>query len=453
MFSLFGFGRKKKCEELPEAVVYPRQEHCISRKNIDGCALKVLYRLSSHGYTAYLVGGAVRDLLLERAPKDFDVGTNAKPNEVRKIFNNCFVVGRRFRLAHVRFSGGKVIETATFRKNSMSVGDILKHAAEGPFEDNTFGTPATDAMRRDFTINGLFYDINTFSVIDYVGGMEDLRKKVVRSIGDPYVRFREDPVRMMRGIKFASRLDGFYIEKNTADAIKELHTCILNAAVPRVCEEVFRLFSFGSSKRAFKMLYDYQLMGDILPNLANFITKEGDAAKIWQYLAALDKMDEQEVTNVVRIAALYGAFAKKVGPREALKDLQVMLKCPKAVYFGAVQAVESVRRLSNMPSKGRRRIVYNRDFNEMLTYNRLIAMMNNDKNHLRALEEWTKMRREVEREQAEAEAERLRAEQEAEGTFSPLNTQNPNRRGTLKKFSENSEKNSVDSVVEKANTR
>ena len=152
---MFSFLKKK----AKGPVVYKRPDHCISRKNIDSDALKVLYRLSSLGYTAYLVGGGVRDLLMGRKPKDFDVGTSAKPIEVKKAFKNCFLIGRRFRLAHVRFAGGKIIETATFRQNSQSVGEIIEHASEGPLEDNTFGTPETDAYRRDFTVNGLFYDI------------------------------------------------------------------------------------------------------------------------------------------------------------------------------------------------------------------------------------------------------------------------------------------------------
>ena len=174
--------------------VYKRADHCVSRKNIDPDALKVLYRLSNLGYTAYLVGGGVRDLLMGRKPKDFDVGTSAKPNEVKRAFRNCFLIGRRFRLAHVRF-GDKVIETATFRRNSQTVGEIIEHAAEGPQEDNAFGTPETDAYRRDFTVNGLFYNIEDFSIIDWVGGMKDIKDKVIRSIGDPAIRFQEDPPR------------------------------------------------------------------------------------------------------------------------------------------------------------------------------------------------------------------------------------------------------------------
>ena len=180
------------------------------------------------------------------------MGTSAKPNEVKRAFRNCFLIGRRFRLAHVRF-GDKVIETATFRRESQTVGEIIEHAAEGPFEDNTFGTPETDAYRRDFTVNGLFYDIKTFAVIDWVGGLKDLKKRLIRSIGDPMIRFREDPVRMMRAVKFASRLD-FAIERKTERAVRKLHSCIMTAAVPRLCEEVFRLFPYGKSEAAFRMM-------------------------------------------------------------------------------------------------------------------------------------------------------------------------------------------------------
>ena len=199
---MFGFLKKKG----KGPVVYKRPDHCISRKNIDPDALKVLYRLSRLGYTAYLVGGGVRDLLMGREPKDFDIWTSAKPNEVKHAFRNCFLIGRRFRLAHVRF-GEKVIETATFRQNSQTVGEIIEHAVVGFLVDNTFGTPQTDAFRRDFTINGLFYNIKDFSVIDWVGGMKDIEKMIVWAIGDPEIRFQEDPVRMMRENKITTRHD------------------------------------------------------------------------------------------------------------------------------------------------------------------------------------------------------------------------------------------------------
>lgn len=375
---MFGFLRKKR--SLP--VVYKRPEHCISRKNIDPDALKVLYRLSSLGYTAYLVGGGVRDLLLGRTPKDFDVGTSAKPNEVKHAFRNCFLIGRRFRLAHVKFHD-KVIETATFRRNSQTVGEIIEHASEGPFEDNTFGTPETDAYRRDFTVNGLFYDIKDFSVIDWVGGMKDLKRGLIRAVGDPDIRFQEDPVRMMRAVKFSSRL-GFKIEKKTAAAMKRHHACILNASVPRVCEEVFRLFPYGNSMTAFMMMWEYGMLGDLLPELASFVAKNGGGrCVLWKHLESLDAYERMmsgkgfEVSNAVRAAVLmagmYQVQGREGAGRKVMQTMMDSLKIPKAVYFSAVLLLESGRRLSSAPAKGKSRFIYNRDFLDALDFNRILA--------------------------------------------------------------------------------
>src|SRR5580704_16290622 len=205
--------------------IVPRQEHPISRRNIDPDALKVLYRLKESQHIAYLVGGSVRDLLLGRHPKDFDIGTSAHPYQVKRLFRNCWIIGRRFRLAHVKF-GTKVVEVATFRKQ-IPAGTEEEPVAPIPqpplptgagsedpddidrliHHDNTFGTPEEDAFRRDFTLNGLFYDIETRSIIDYVGGLGDIRARVIRSIGDPVERFQEDPVRMLRAVALAARLD------------------------------------------------------------------------------------------------------------------------------------------------------------------------------------------------------------------------------------------------------
>ena len=375
---MFGFLRAK----AKKPVVYKRQEHCISRKNIDADALKVLYRLSSLGYTAYLVGGGVRDLLMGRKPKDFDIGTNATPLELKQNFRNCFLIGRRFLLAHIRY-GRKIFETATFRQNSQTVGEIIEHAAEGPFEDNTFGTPETDAYRRDFTVNGLFYDIKDYSVIDWVGGMKDLQAKVIRAIGDPNVRFQEDPVRMMRAIKFSSRL-GFTIERKTAAALRRHHACIRTAAVPRVCEEVFRLFPYGHSAEAFRMMYDCGLLGDLLPELSEFIARDGGVkSATFRYLAGLDKYEQMmakkgfEVSNAIRAAilmtAMFRAQRREGSARAVMQTMTASLKIPKATYFTAVLLMESERRLMSAPTKGKARFVYNRDFLDALDYNRIVA--------------------------------------------------------------------------------
>src|SRR5258706_1904164 len=208
--------------------IVPRAEHALSRRDIDPDALKVLYRLRQFEHIAYLVGGSVRDLLLGRRPKDFDIGTSAHPQQVKKLFRNCWIIGRRFRLAHVKF-GTKVIEVATFRRQVAPGEEIVQNGVPAPnpatpegqhliHHDNTFGTPEEDAFRRDFTLNALFYDIATFSVIDYVGGLDDLRARVVRAIGDPDVRLREDPVRMLRAVALAARLD-FAIDPAVLGAI------------------------------------------------------------------------------------------------------------------------------------------------------------------------------------------------------------------------------------------
>jgi poly(A) polymerase len=250
--------------------ILSRPEHIISRKNIDPDALKVLYRLKNNGFVAYLVGGGVRDLLLERQPKDFDIGTSAHPQQVRRLFRNCFIVGRRFRLAHVRF-GRKVIEVSTFRRAAEPEGsDTLIH------RDNTFGTPEEDAFRRDFTVNALFYDIANFSVIDWVGGLEDLSARVIRTIGDPAVRFREDPVRMLRAVALAARLD-FAIDPDTAEAVRHLRGEIVRSSSARILEEFYKILRQGRSRRTFEALHDHGLLAYLLPEADHAIAAGGEA--------------------------------------------------------------------------------------------------------------------------------------------------------------------------------
>src|SRR5436305_3126559 len=226
---------------MVEPRIVPRQEHSISRRDIDPDALKVLYRLRQAEHTAYLVGGSVRDLLLGRRPKDFDIGTSAHPYQVKKLFRNCWIIGRRFRLAHVKF-GQKVIEVATFRRQVAAGEEVVQDGVPAPdpttpegehliHRDNTFGTPEEDAFRRDFTINALAYDISNFSIIDYVGGLDDLRARVVRSIGDPEVRIHEDPVRMLRAVALAARLE-FTIDPPLAAAIRTHRGEIARSSAP-----------------------------------------------------------------------------------------------------------------------------------------------------------------------------------------------------------------------------
>jgi poly(A) polymerase len=262
------------------ARILPRPEHTLSRRNIDPDALKVLYRLKSQNYLAYLVGGGVRDLLLGRKPKDFDIGTNAHPQQVKRLFRNCFIIGRRFRLCHVRF-GTKVIEVSTFRRQAEA------DQSDGLLRrDNTFGTPEEDAFRRDFTVNGLFYDIASFSVIDYVGGLEDLEARVIRTIGDPGVRLREDPVRMLRAVALASKLE-FTIDRDTLEAIRALRGEIVKASPARLMEELYKILRAGASRRTFEALHACGLLAYLLPEAERAIAVGGEA--VFGSLARLDE--------------------------------------------------------------------------------------------------------------------------------------------------------------------
>jgi poly(A) polymerase len=272
--------------------ILSRPEHVISRKNIDPDALKVLYRLKNHGFVAYLVGGGVRDLLLGRRPKDFDVSTSAHPQQVRKLFRNSFVVGRRFRLVHVRF-GRKVIEVATFRRASEpEAGDTLIR------RDNTFGTPEEDAFRRDFTVNALFYDIANFSVIDWVGGLLDLEARTIRTIGDPAVRFREDPVRMLRAVALAARLD-FGIDTDTVEAIRFLRGEIVQSSPARVLEEFYKILRQGRSRRTFEMLHGFGLLAYLFPEADHAMAEGGQAL-----LESLSRLDAYRNSGVADPVAL-----------------------------------------------------------------------------------------------------------------------------------------------------
>jgi poly(A) polymerase len=272
--------------------ILSRAEHTVSRKNIDPDALKVLYRLKHHGFVAYLVGGGVRDLLLERRPKDFDISTSAHPQQVKKLFRNCFIVGRRFRLCHVRF-GAKVIEVSTFRRQAEpEEGDTLIR------RDNTFGTPEEDAFRRDFTVNALFYDIATFSVIDWVRGLDDLDRRVIRTIGDPAVRFREDPVRMLRAVALASRLD-FHIDRDTVEAVRSLRGEIVRSSPARILDEFYKILRQGASRATFLELHRLGLLPYLIPEADRALASGGEAL-----LESLGRLDAYRTSGQAGAEAL-----------------------------------------------------------------------------------------------------------------------------------------------------
>jgi poly(A) polymerase len=317
---------------MVEPRVIPRAEHPLSRRDVDPDALRVLYRLRQFNYTAYLVGGSVRDLLIGRRPKDFDIGTSAHPYQVKKLFRNCWIIGRRFRLAHVKF-GTKVIEVATFRRQVAAGEEVVQDGVPAPVHepvphpaneiildpdhlihrDNTFGTPEEDAFRRDFTINALFYDIATFSIIDYVGGLDDLRSGIVRAIGDPEVRFREDPVRMMRAVALAARLD-FAIDRPVLDAIHLHRHEIARSSAPRLLEEYYKILRGGSSERTFRELARLGLIEPVSAELHH-----GAAESLWQSLKALDDYRRRfesapdTLTNAILLGSLIGPLGLAPG--------------------------------------------------------------------------------------------------------------------------------------------
>ena len=307
------------------STVIPRSEHAISRANISPNALKVLYRLKEAGHQACLVGGGVRDLLLGREPKDFDVATDAHPEQIRALFRNCRLIGRRFRLAHVVF-GREVIEVATFRGQSApddagengENGDDADHAMtdEGRIlRDNVYGSQEEDAWRRDFTVNALYYDIEDFSVRDFVGGMADLNAGLLRLIGDPEARYREDPVRMLRAVRFAAKL-GFQIEPATAAPLTQLADLLLDISPSRIYEEVLKLFMGGAALSTFELLRHHNLFGPLFPHTDAALAEEVDGHPNILVSRALGNTDtriaeDKPVTPAFLFAALLWAPVRK----------------------------------------------------------------------------------------------------------------------------------------------
>ncbi len=310
---LIGLLSPKREKNKPrfELRVIPRDAHNISRKSISPNALKVLYRLNGAGYEAFLVGGGVRDLLLGVTPKDFDVATNAHPEEVREQFQNARLIGRRFRLAHVRF-GREIIEVATFRREhgaadeedspdgSMSEGGMI-------LRDNVYGNQQEDALRRDFTINALYYSVRDFAIHDYAGGLEDLKARQIRMIGDAETRFREDPVRMLRAVRFATKLD-FEIAPDTAAPMPALATLLRDIPPARLFEEVLKLFLSGKAVANFDMMRHYGLFAPLFPATERAIERGGPEvlALIRQALANTDERIAQD--KPVTPAFLYAAL-------------------------------------------------------------------------------------------------------------------------------------------------
>ena len=284
-------------------MIVPRPEHSISRANISQNALKVLYRLSQAGHQAFLVGGGVRDLLLGHEPKDFDIATDATPEQVRSVFRNCRLIGRRFRLAHV-FFGSEIIEVATFRgapagHDPGQKSDLVTDAGDRLVEngmilrDNVYGTIAEDALRRDFTINALYYNIEDFSLLDYAGGLEDIRDGRLRLIGgDIEARYREDPVRMLRAVRFACKL-GFIIDPACEAPLPEMAPLLAEVPPARLFEEILKLFHTGYALNAFEKLRRYDLFAQLFPETDEALARQDQEFPITFVSRGLDNTDKR----------------------------------------------------------------------------------------------------------------------------------------------------------------
>ena len=452
-----------------EKLIIPRAEHCISRSQLSPNGVKVLYKLKEQGFTAYLVGGGVRDLLLGREPKDFDVVTDATPSQLKKLFRNCRLIGRRFRLAHLHFQD-EIIEVATFRSaadaqpeeapgeapqslleaaseaileivpeaspetvpeeesepspEARSVGrrerergrDGRQHHASGPrmlksedgmvLRDNVFGTPEEDAVRRDFTVNALFYSIADFSIIDHVGGMEDLKNGVIRTIGDPLVRFTEDPVRMIRAVRFAAML-GFNIEERTAAAMHELSGTINKATPPRLYEEVLKLLMLGAGERTYQMMRQCGLFEPLFPHFDAWLTRESDCFPHARVGKALEWIDDtlgqgMPVSAPLLVALMFGEYLeeKLAGFREAgaspqqaadaavaefAGELAPTVAIPNKVLMAVREILSCQQRFQKTPGRNGRGVVGRASFPDALSYLRFLEDLSPGK---RSLADW-----------------------------------------------------------------
>ena len=376
----------------------PRQEHTLSRRLVDDDALKVIHRLQQHDFETYLVGGGVRDLLLDRRPKDFDLGTSAHPQQIKRLFKNCWIIGRRFRLAHIKF-GKKTLEVATFRKQVPPETDTERAAREAERErakrdaastgrptrrfiprDNTFGTAEEDAFRRDFTINALFYDAANRSILDYVDGMRDIRSRTIRSIGDPNERFVEDPVRMLRAVVLAARLE-LSIDPAVTEAIRRHRGELVHSSPARLLEELYKIARSGASERIVHDLGTTGLLKYFAPEL-----DRARSAALWRSLAALDqyrrRFDDipETLGNPLLLGSIVSPFATIERPRRRAAQ-EPLAKRPLEVSLGVLpiarrdlerlrQILDLQRRLADikLSARAKRALLQRAAFSDALTW-------------------------------------------------------------------------------------
>ncbi len=397
-----------------QARIIPRQEHGISRKQLSPNALRTLYRLNDHGFIAYLIGGCVRDLLLERTPKDFDIATNATPGQLKRLFRNCRLVGRRFRLAHLHFQD-EILEVSTFRAAAPADDTESEETDRHPrhlkdedgmvLRDNVFGTPEDDALRRDFTINALAYNIADFTVIDYAKGQNDLQERLIRPIGDPVVRFTEDPVRMLRAVRFAATLN-FKIEPETWGVTCELSATISRAAPARLYEEILKLFLLGSAQRVFFLLDESGLLASLFPSFSQwFYVSSTHRELLHRILEWLDEISRtgSAPSPPLLLAALFGrcieerslALHREGMPRQQALDatcaafmesLSKTVRIPARVV-NQLRGILALQPSLHRPPPRRPLVMANRtDFPDAIAYLRLTSEISGE--NLKSLNWW-----------------------------------------------------------------
>jgi len=373
LFSLF------KAKKYP--IHFPRQKHTVSKGDIEEGVLDILYRLRRNNYDAYLVGGCIRDILLGKEAKDFDIVTNARPRQVKRLFRRCFIIGKRFRLAHVYIDKDRFIEVATFRASV----DPESEEGQRYGANNVFGSIEEDSKRRDFTINALYFESKTSSIIDYEGGMEDLNKGILRSIGDPAERYQEDPVRVIRAARFCAKLDLKPSKKDYA-ALKENSHHILHANSSRLLEELYKIFKCGASAETFQNLQKYRLLEHWIPELEGFNRlkplykrleyidrKRGKGIELSnaQYIALLffDVMWQEIVNN----PKAFNLQETTVILRDTFREMAVRVRMPKGVWEEVCATIARQKILietvnGSMKRKNENRFIRNTHFEESLNF-------------------------------------------------------------------------------------
>ena len=338
----------KPASKGPEII--PRSAHGVSRDEVSQSALKVLYRLHKSGYQAFLVGGCVRDAMVGLHPKDFDVATDATPDEVRALFSNCRLIGRRFRLAHVRF-GREIIEVATFRAAANHADDDHAHDDEGRIiRDNVYGSIEEDVWRRDFTCNALYYNIADHSIWDFVGGVEDIRQKHIVLIGDADQRLREDPVRMLRAVRFAAKLE-FTVDESVTRAISNNVGLLANVPAARLFDEFLKLFQAGHAERTFDMLHDYGLFAQLFPATEQEIAQdEAFADFVRAALSNTDKRVEagQSVTPMFLLGVFFWAPVKRLA---AIRRAEEKMSESQALSLASYELASQQQRRVAIPRR------------------------------------------------------------------------------------------------------